>query len=188
MSPPTRTDQETIQETGQVPTIKNLTTATRDKIPTTKAVEVDQTQGQTTGMLTKNTQVGLTPEVEITLGITPETDIILQADTNPEIDITLATDIILQVDTSPEIDTTPETDKAAQIGGHLVDTGLSHLTTKGMTRIIDPTTSRTEMTAETGTILSLEIDTDRTPEAEIGLTPLTDPDIQLQVQHLENAT
>ena len=142
MLPQIKTNLGAIQETGQIHTTNSHITTIRDKTAITKHLEVDLTQGQTTGMLTQSTQVGATPQVEITpeIGTTLETGIILQVDTNPEIDITPAigitpeTEIILQVDTNPGIDITPKTANIATIKGHLVDKDLNHPTTEGRDR------------------------------------------------------
>ena len=87
-------------------------------------------------------------------------------------DTTLETGTILQIGTIPTKDWNLETD-------------LVPLIQKGTTIIPDRPTKNTDMTVESGTIMSPEIDTDRTPEAETGLMTQTGPGILLQV--LENA-
>ena len=138
---------------------------TTDRVITTTALEADMTLVQ--------------QDTTLETGTTPETDLTLETGTTPETDLTLEIDITLQADMTPETVTTDQT------GDHLIDTDLVPPIQKGTTIIPDRPTKNTDMTVESGTIMSPEIDTDRTPEAETGLMTQTGPGILLQV--LENA-
>ena len=151
------------------------------------------TQGLTTDMPTKNIQEASTPRTAITLGVTTtlETEIVLQVDTHletgqaPMAASTPETEINLQDDISPGTDMTTRTDKMATTKGHPTDKDLNPPTIEGMTT--ETNTNKAGMTAETGIILSQEIETGHILEAETVMTPLTDQDSQPQVQDLDNA-
>ena len=108
---------------------------------------------------------------------------LVQQDTTLETGTTPETDLTLETGTTPGTDLNLET--TDQTGDHLIDTDLVPPIQKGTTIIPDRPTKNTDMTVESGTIMSPEIDTDRTPEAETGLMTQTGPGILLQV--LENA-